>query len=98
MPRSRNTTGSGAAFTSSITASVNVSHPFPWCDPGSPSRTVSTAFRSSTPRRAHGLRSPASGEGTPRSSSSSASRFRSDGGFPTPGGTENASPWAWPGP
>ena len=60
--------------------------------------TVSTLFRSRTPRVAHGVRSPVGGGGRPRSDSSSAKMFRSDGGGVTPAGTEKQSPIACPRP
>ena len=43
-------------FTARMAASVKVSHPFPLCELGWPSRTVSTAFSNRTPCFAHGTR------------------------------------------
>ena len=81
-----------------MTRSVNCSQPLPACEAGLPGETVSTAFRSSTPRSAQGVRSPVEGRGSPRSVASSSWMFCSDGGGGTPGGTEKQSPIACPAP
>mmetsp|Transcript_13836 Transcript_13836/g.55357 ORF Transcript_13836/g.55357 Transcript_13836/m.55357 type:complete len:219 (+) Transcript_13836:746-1402(+) len=59
-PQRRNTTGVGASRCASAatTASVNSSHPRSACESAAPRRTVSTAFKSKTPCRAHDDRSP----------------------------------------
>src|SRR3712207_4402769 len=81
-----------------MTASVNSSQPCPSWLLGCPSRTVSTAFSSSTPCRAQGTSEPLPGGGTPMSLASSLKMFTSERGGGTPGCTENASPCACPGP
>jgi hypothetical protein len=77
-------------------ASVKHSQPMPRCERAAPGATVKIVFRSSTPWRAHGPRSPVEGQCRFRSRSSSPKMRRSDGGKPTPIGTEKASPSASP--
>ena len=97
-PHRMNTTRSGLALTARITSSVNVSQPLPWWEAAWRARTVSVAFRSSTPCSAHASRHPWSGGSMPRSVWSSLRMFWSDGGAGTPGRTEKQRPWAWPAP
>ena len=78
--------------------SVNRSQPLPAWEAGLPGETVRTALSRSTPRSAHGVRSPDEGRGSPRSVSSSLWMFWSEGGGGTPGGTEKQRPIACPAP
>ena len=60
--------------------------------------TLRLVFSSSTPRSAHGVRSPFLGYGRPRSEQYSWKMFRRLGGSAADGDTENARPFACPGP
>mmetsp|Transcript_28597 Transcript_28597/g.84229 ORF Transcript_28597/g.84229 Transcript_28597/m.84229 type:complete len:228 (+) Transcript_28597:525-1208(+) len=90
---------SGAlSFTSRITSSVNLSHPFPAWLFASPLRTVRAALRRRTPCPAQESRHPCRGGGMPTSSAASRKMFLSDGGGGTPLRTEKARPCPCPGP
>src|ERR1700761_312767 len=92
------TIGCERATSARIAHSVTASHPLPRCDAGLLGRTVSTLFSSSTPRCAHGVRSPQDGCGCPRSavySSKMLDRLRGSGR--TSGATEKLRPTACPG-
>ena len=90
--------GCGRAESAARIASVTVCQPQPACEFALPPSTVKTGLSRSTPRSAHGVRSPERGIGAPVSLVSSRKIFRKDGGRGTPAGTEKARPMACPGP
>src|SRR5699024_7135912 len=67
LPHRTATIGSSRAASARIACSVISSHPLPWCEFGSPGRTVSDRFNNNTPCSVHGVRSPVDGSGCPRS-------------------------------
>ena len=72
--------------------------PCPGARPGGRGWTVSTRLSSSTPRSAHGVRSPFDGRGKPRSAEYSVKMLsRLGGSRRTSGATEKLSPTGWPG-
>ena len=83
---------SSAAYSSA--ARVNVSHPRPAWALAAPCSTVSTVFSSSTPCRAHSVRSVCAAQPGPSSASSSLKMLRRLGGALQPSGTEKDSPMA----
>ena len=93
-PQSRKTTGASFLLSSDITLSVKVSHPILAWLVGCPSRTVSTAFKSSTPCFAQSVSSPWEGISLPTSEFSSLKIFLRLGGGITPFFTEKQSPCA----
>ena len=82
-PHNMKTTGVVFLFIIFITSSVNVSQPWSLWDVGLCSSTVNTALSSKTPSLAQGLSEFSSGNGIPRSLSSSLKMFFNDGGFNT---------------
>ena len=82
---------------SRMARSVNRSQPLPAWEAGLPGETVRTALSRSTPRSAHGVRSPVAGRGSPRSVSSSLWMFWSEGGGRHPGRHGEAEPHRLPG-
>ena len=96
-PQRIKTTGLFLLFKADITASVNVSQPYPLWLFGFASLTVKTVFKSKTPLFAQSVNSPC-GISIPRSLFNSLKILTSDGGGATPFFTEKHNPCACPAP
>ena len=78
-----------------ITAWVNVSQPWRWCDAEWPARTVKVALSSNTPSAAHRDKSPFTGGAMHKSLANSLKILTNEGGKTVPSLTEKHNPLAW---